>query len=78
MLSNVIYVDGLIWVSEWNSLQHPAAHAYLAKVYSDYMHESSFKTLECDGKKLGSSDLRKFAKSQVNLSIFISIKLSVR
>nr|XP_027190527.1 endoglucanase 24-like [Cicer arietinum] len=29
--------DGLIWVSEWNSLQHPVASAFLAAVYSDYM-----------------------------------------
>ncbi|KAE8679851.1 Endoglucanase 24 [Hibiscus syriacus] len=30
--------DGcLIWVSEWNSLQHPVASAFLAALYSDYM-----------------------------------------
>ncbi|KAI8020281.1 Endoglucanase 2 [Camellia lanceoleosa] len=29
--------SGLIWVSQWNALQHPVASVFLAVIYSDYM-----------------------------------------
>ncbi|KAL4644236.1 hypothetical protein ACB092_02G149800, partial [Castanea dentata] len=40
--------SGLIWVSEWNSLQHPVASAFLAVLYSDYMLTSQTETLYCN------------------------------
>ncbi|KAK6939351.1 Glycoside hydrolase family 9 [Dillenia turbinata] len=58
--------SGLIWVSEWNSLQHPVASAFLAVVYSDYMLTSRTSKFSCDGKSFSASDLRKFAKSQAD------------
>ncbi|GMH16505.1 hypothetical protein Nepgr_018346 [Nepenthes gracilis] len=58
--------NGLIWVSEWNSLQHPVASAFLAAVYSDYMLTSQTAALSCDGKSYSPSDLRKFAASQAD------------
>ncbi|PKI77425.1 hypothetical protein CRG98_002198 [Punica granatum] len=61
--------SGLIWVSEWNSLQHPVASAFLATVYSDYMLTSRTAKISCDGKSYKPSDLRKFAKSQVCISV---------
>uniref|UniRef100_A0A5B6ZQI2 Endoglucanase n=1 Tax=Davidia involucrata TaxID=16924 RepID=A0A5B6ZQI2_DAVIN len=57
---------GLIWVSEWNALQHPVASAFLAVIYSDYMLSSRTATLSCDGDSYGPSDLRKFAISQAD------------
>nr|QCQ73717.1 endo-(1,4)-beta-D-glucanase [Litchi chinensis] len=57
---------GLIWVTEWNSLQHPVAHAFLANLYGDYMKKSNTKTLDCDGEKFSYDDLRDFAKSQAD------------
>lgn len=57
---------GLIWVSEWNSLQHPVASAFLAVLYSDYMLTSRTATLHCDGDSYSPSDLRKFAISQAD------------
>ena len=56
---------GLLYVAEWNSLQHPVASAFLAAVYSDYMSASGKTELTCSGKSFKAADLRKFAKSQV-------------
>jgi hypothetical protein len=56
---------GLLYVAEWNSLQHPVASAFLAAVYSDYMSASGKTELTCSGKSFRAADLRKFAKSQV-------------
>ncbi|PSR99599.1 Endoglucanase [Actinidia chinensis var. chinensis] len=58
--------NGLIWVSEWNALQHPVASAFLAVLYSDYMLTSRTAKLSCNGKSYGPSDLRKFALSQAD------------
>lgn len=60
-----IYAGGLIWVSDWNALQHPVASAFLAVLYSDYMLSSRTARLSCDGNSYKPSDLRKFAISQV-------------
>ncbi|KAF9683128.1 hypothetical protein SADUNF_Sadunf05G0179900 [Salix dunnii] len=57
---------GLIWVSEWNALQHPVASAFLAALYSDYMLSSGTAKLSCNGDLYKPSDLRKFAKSQAD------------
>lgn len=65
------YAGGLIWINQWNSLQHPVASAFLAVVYSDYMLTSQTPTFSCSGKSYTPSDLRKFAMSQVyHLSVF--------
>ncbi|KAI3464855.1 hypothetical protein Pfo_021518 [Paulownia fortunei] len=58
--------SGLIWVSEWNALQHPVASAFLAVLYSDYMLTSRTAKISCDGDNFTPSDLRKFAISQVD------------
>ncbi|KAJ6953507.1 endoglucanase 2-like [Populus alba x Populus x berolinensis] len=58
--------SGLIWVSEWNALQHPVASAFLASLYSDYMHSSGTAKLSCNGYSYKPSDLRKFARSQAD------------
>lgn len=57
---------GLIWISEWNSLQHPVASAFLAVIYSDYMLSSQTATFSCNGKSYTPKDLRKFAISQAD------------
>ncbi|XP_058098807.1 endoglucanase 24-like [Magnolia sinica] len=57
---------GLVWISQWNSLQHPVASAFLAVVYSDYMLSSRTATLSCSGASYTPSDLRKFAISQAD------------
>lgn len=58
--------NGLIWVSEWNAVQHPVASAFLAALFSDYMLTSRTKELSCNGESYKPSDLRKFAKSQAD------------
>ncbi|XWS24468.1 hypothetical protein CRYUN_Cryun28dG0105100 [Craigia yunnanensis] len=57
---------GLIWVSEWNALQHPVASSFLAALYSDYMLTSQTPKLTCGDDSFKPSDLRKFAKSQAD------------
>uniref|UniRef100_A0A2P2IPS7 Endoglucanase n=1 Tax=Rhizophora mucronata TaxID=61149 RepID=A0A2P2IPS7_RHIMU len=57
---------GLIWVSEWNAVQHPIGSAFLAALYSDYMLTSRTATFSCNEKSYRPSDLRKFAKSQAD------------
>ncbi|CAK9148270.1 unnamed protein product [Ilex paraguariensis] len=56
----------LIWVSEWNTLQHPVASAFLAVLYSDYMLTSQTAKLSCNGHSYRPSDLRNFAMSQAD------------
>lgn len=58
--------NGLIWVSEWNSLQHPVSSAFLASLYSDYMLTSRTAKLSCSGDSYTPADLRKFSKSQAD------------
>lgn len=58
--------SGLIWVSEWNSLQHPVASAFLAALYSDYMLTSRTAQFSCNGNSFSAAALRKFAKSQAD------------
>ncbi|KAF5191130.1 Endoglucanase [Thalictrum thalictroides] len=57
---------GLIWISQWNALQHPVASAFLAAIYSDYMLSSRTATFSCNGKLYTPKDLRKFAISQAD------------
>lgn len=57
--------SGLIWISEWNALQHPVASAFLAVLYSDYMLTSRTAKITCDGDSFKPADIRKFAISQV-------------
>uniref|UniRef100_A0A804PCX2 Endoglucanase n=1 Tax=Zea mays TaxID=4577 RepID=A0A804PCX2_MAIZE len=57
---------GLLYVAEWNSLQHPVASAFLANVYSNYMATSGKSELTCSGKSFTALDLRRFAKSQAD------------
>ncbi|GAA0151393.1 hypothetical protein LIER_10124 [Lithospermum erythrorhizon] len=58
--------SGLIWVAEWNSLQHPVGSAFLAVLYSDYMLSSRTPKITCHGRHFSPFDLRNFAKSQAD------------
>ncbi|KAL6504746.1 hypothetical protein OROHE_023504 [Orobanche hederae] len=58
--------NGLVWISQWNALQHPVASAFLAVIYSDYMLSSRTARLSCNGKNFRPSDLRNFAISQAD------------
>ncbi|XP_047975849.1 endoglucanase 10-like [Salvia hispanica] len=58
--------SGLVWISQWNALQHPVASAFLAVIYSDYMLSSRTAKLSCNGRDFRPSDLRKFAISQAD------------
>ncbi|MFQ6634092.1 hypothetical protein Gotur_010474 [Gossypium turneri] len=60
---------GLIWITEWNPLQHAVASAFLAVLYSDYMLTSQTETLYCSGNSYKPDDLRNFAISQVNRNL---------
>ncbi|MQM21821.1 hypothetical protein Taro_054865 [Colocasia esculenta] len=57
---------GLVWIDEWNSLQHPVAASFLAVVYSDYMLTSRTASVQCNGESYTPMDLRNFAISQVD------------
>lgn len=57
---------GLIWVSEWNALQHPVASAFLASLYSDYMLTSQTPNIKCDSDSFTPADIRDFARSQAD------------
>lgn len=63
------WTGGLIWIAEWNALQHPVAVAFLASLYGDYMEKSDNENLECDEKTFKSEDLREFAKKQVSCKL---------
>ena len=63
---------GLIWVAEWNSLQHPVGASFLALMYSDYMLTSRTAALHCGNEVFTPADLRKFAASQVINLLYIS------
>ncbi|CAL9112657.1 unnamed protein product [Musa textilis] len=57
---------GLVWIDEWNALQHPVAASFLAVVYSDYMLTSRTPEIRCSGKSFTPTDLRNFATSQAD------------
>ncbi|XP_047957550.1 endoglucanase 2-like [Salvia hispanica] len=57
--------NGLIWISEWNALQHPVASAFLAVLYGDYMNAAQVSSISCDGTTFTPVDLREFAQTQV-------------
>lgn len=73
-----VNADGLIWISDWNALQHPVASAFLAVVYSDYMLSSRTAKISCDGNNYRPSDLRKFALSQVHFNLRQKLNLMTR
>ncbi|KAK1261577.1 Endoglucanase 5 [Acorus gramineus] len=56
---------GLLYVDEWNNLQYVSSAAFLLAVYSDYLSMSNAK-LSCPEGQIPSSDLLKFAQSQVD------------
>lgn len=58
--------DGLIWLSQWNALQHPVAASFLAVIYSDYMLTARVPKISCNGKTFSPSDIRTFATSQAD------------
>ncbi|KAJ4837652.1 hypothetical protein Tsubulata_032337 [Turnera subulata] len=58
--------SGLIWISQFNALQHPVASAFLVLLYSDYMSTSGIPTLYCSGKLYTPADIREFAISQAD------------
>ncbi|XP_075494632.1 endoglucanase 10-like isoform X2 [Primulina tabacum] len=41
--------NSLIWINEWNTLQHPVALAFLAVLYSDCMLTSRTTKIYCSG-----------------------------
>ncbi|KAK1296940.1 Endoglucanase 24 [Acorus calamus] len=57
---------GLIWIDQWNSMQHPVAASFLAVLYSDYMLSSRTASFSCNGNSYTPSDLRNFAISQID------------
>nr|DAD47042.1 TPA_asm: hypothetical protein HUJ06_016979 [Nelumbo nucifera] len=57
---------GLLWFSEWNSLLHPVASAFLAVIYSDYMLMTQTASITCGGEAFTPADLRNFAISQAD------------
>ncbi|KAF3446764.1 hypothetical protein FNV43_RR11944 [Rhamnella rubrinervis] len=58
--------SGLVWVSQWNALQHPVASAFLAALYRDYMLTTRTPKITCDGKSYTPADIHKFVKSQAD------------
>lgn len=75
--SEFVDAGGLIWVSEWNALQHPVASAFLAVLYSDYMLSSRTAAFSCSGRSFRPSDLRKFATSQVCSSLYTCLGIHI-
>ncbi|KAL6227045.1 hypothetical protein ACLB2K_001004 [Fragaria x ananassa] len=59
--------NGLIWVEEWNCLQHALSSAFLAVLYSDYMVASQTEMLYCDGKIY--NPVESFAISQADYAL---------
>eukprot|EP00249_Psilotum_nudum_P036209 c6575_g2_i1 orf=227-1828(+) len=57
---------GLIWVDEWNSIQHAVNSALLALMYSDYLFTIQSGRLTCSDQTFTSQDLRNFAISQAD------------
>lgn len=50
-------IGGLVWIDQWNALQHPVAASFLALLYSDYMLTSRTAEVDCSGKSFTPSDL---------------------
>lgn len=59
------YSGGLVWIQEWNSLQHSLGASFLATLYSHYMDATQKTQISCNATRITANDLRKFAASQV-------------
>lgn len=57
---------GLLWITEWNAIQHGVNSAFLAVIFSDYMSTAGIDTFKCGDKSFSFQDLRTFASSQAD------------
>ncbi|KAJ3672413.1 hypothetical protein LUZ60_007134 [Juncus effusus] len=57
---------GLLWIQQWNSLQHSVAGSFLAVLFSDYMNSTQTHDILCNGTNFLPNDLRDFALSQAS------------
>ncbi|CAN1124234.1 Endoglucanase 11 [Linum perenne] len=65
--NNVAHTPGgLIYVREWNNMQHVSTAAFLMTYYSDFLLESGQDHLNCHTGPVSHDELLKFAKSQVD------------
>ncbi|CAL1407183.1 unnamed protein product [Linum trigynum] len=56
---------GLIYIREWNNMQHVSTAAFLLTFYSDFLRESN-QNLNCREGTVRHEELLRFAKSQVD------------
>ncbi|EFJ20703.1 hypothetical protein SELMODRAFT_417952 [Selaginella moellendorffii] len=57
---------GMIWVSQWNSIQHAVNSAFLSCLYADYLSSAGITTLSCSGKIFEVEHLRELAGFQAD------------
>lgn len=60
-----LYSGGLLWIQEWNSLQHSVGASFLATLYSNYLNAIQKTQISCNETRITADDIRKFAMSQV-------------
>jgi hypothetical protein len=56
---------GLIWLMEWNPLQHALNSGLLALFYSDYLVAANISAITCSGDIFTPKEIRSFAAIQV-------------
>jgi hypothetical protein len=59
---------GLIWLMEWNPLQHALNSGLLALFYSDYLVAANISAITCSGDIFTPKEIRSFAAIQVCIS----------
>ncbi|KAJ7556622.1 hypothetical protein O6H91_05G090700 [Diphasiastrum complanatum] len=57
---------GMLWVTQWNSIQHAVNSAFIILLYSDYLSTAAGGRLSCSGKNYDPQQLREFAASQAD------------
>nr|DAD28043.1 TPA_asm: hypothetical protein HUJ06_029511 [Nelumbo nucifera] len=56
---------GLLWWQPWNDLQYTTSAMFVATAYSEYL-TAARATIQCQGGRVGPSDLISFVRSQAN------------
>jgi hypothetical protein len=69
----ILFSGGLLWIQEWNSLQHSVGASFIATLYSNYLYATQKTQVSCNETRITADDIRKFAVSQVGPTLLLWI-----
>jgi len=64
--NNKTFAGGLLFVRDSSNLQYVTVPSQALLVYSDILADASISSIQCGSVPVSPSDIRSFAKTQVN------------